>query len=129
MKEMFRQPGTSFQKNKQQLKSFSIAFSNKALLFVPGAFFFLLGVIAITAPMLLVAAVSFFLVLFGVFFTVVALKFIKLKRKFDDMTKQLKGKVVVQGVEIVDADEEFFEDEFFGEEEEEEAPPKKIILH
>lgn len=135
MKELFTSPHRYYGRNKKEIKNFSIALSNQALLFIPGAFFILLGVVAIMAPMLLVAAVSLFLVFFGVFFVVIAMKFLKFKRKVDDITKQFQGKLYIQGVEIVDGDDYDPEMEFDEEgplEEESEEPQilnKKIILH
>lgn len=130
-KSVFGKGCTFSRPSKEQVISYSVHASNKALFFIPGVFLILLGAIAIMAPMLLIAAVSFFLLFFGIFFVFLAVKFLRMKKKFEEMTKQFQGRVIVQGVEVVDGETEFFmdEDELEEELEEEEALNKKIILH
>lgn len=70
-----------------------------ALFFSPGLFFVSLGLCALVAPQLVVAAVAALFLFVGGLFVALAWKFLQFKRKFDSVARSIEAHIVIQPVE------------------------------
>lgn len=73
--------------------------------YFPGAFFIVLGIAAILAPKFLIALFAALLLMVGILLCYGAWRFLQLKRKVDDVMRQMSGRVIIHGVDIVDPEE------------------------
>lgn len=71
---------------------------DRSAFFVPGLVFILLGVVALVAPWLIVAAVALGLFVIGTLLCWLGWQAFKLKKRFESMSQKLKAHVIVQGV-------------------------------
>lgn len=99
---------------------------NLFVFFGPGLFFLFMGVVTLLAPHLILAMLAGFFVFLGVFFSLVAWKFISLKKRVEETAKRFQGRVFIHGLRVEDGFEMEEEDP---EEEEELESEKKFILH
>ena len=95
-----------------------VHWSHLAFIFSPGLFFVAIGISAIIAPQLVLAAIAAFFLFLGGVFCFVAWKVIKFKSRFERVAKNLEAKIVLQALEV----RQYPEDDFAGEH-------KKVIYH
>ncbi|MCB0337762.1 MAG: hypothetical protein KDD62_15705, partial [Bdellovibrionales bacterium] len=74
--------------------------SCESLYFVPAAFFFALGLCTLLATSLVIGLLAGFSIFLGIITAVLAWKFIGVKKKFENILKQLDGKVLVHSMHI-----------------------------
>ena len=84
-----------------QISAFSSRARGGSLLFVPGVFFVLMGIVALLAPRFILALVAGFFLFMGAVLCVVALKVAQLQKRFAKMARDFEGRIVVQGVNVV----------------------------
>ena len=97
---------------------------NFFVFFGPGLFFLLMGVVTFLAPQLILVMLAGFFIFLGVFFSLVAWKFISLKKRVEETAKQFQGRVFIHGMRVEDA-YEMEEDE----DDDDLEVEKKFILH
>lgn len=102
-------------------KHIELKVNNSSFLFIPGVFFVLVGAMAVFAPGLLIAIVASVFLFVGLLLSFLAWKFLKFKKKVDEMTQQFSAHVnVVKNSDIVfEVDPEDIESQ----------EVKKIIYH
>jgi len=88
------------------------------LIFMPGLFFAAMGVCALIAPQLLIAAISGFFLFLGLVFSLLAWKLIQLKKRFEKVARNFEARVYLEGF-----DTGCFADDEQGFEQ------KKVIFH
>jgi membrane protein implicated in regulation of membrane protease activity len=76
-----------------------------SLLLVPGVFFVLLGIVALVAPRFILALIAGFALFVGALLCLVAFKIAQFQRKFARMARDLEGRIVVHGVNVVPSNE------------------------
>lgn len=96
-----------------------------SLFFAPGLFFVSLGLCAIVAPHLVVAAVAALFMFIGGFFVALAWKFVQFKRKFESVARAIEAHIVIQPVNRAVADQDSRIKSANGEE----FSHKKIVYH
>ncbi len=94
-----------------------------AFIFSPAVFFLLIGLLTILAPGLILALIASVFVFIGLVLGTLAWKFLKFKKKVEQVAKDFEGRIQVQSLNIEDAEFVDIEDDDFDE------PSRKIILH
>ena len=103
----------------------SVTPSRYSILFGPGVFFLLIGLAVLFAPRLVLAVVAAFFLFVGVMSLYLAWRFIEVKRNFTKTFNDLKSRVSIQTLQVVDPQIE----EQLRSEIERVRVDKKIILH
>lgn len=88
------------------------------MLFIPGVFFVVTGLVAFLAPQLLVAAVAGFFLFVGFCCCFLAWKFVEFKKRFENLVRNFEARVIVQNTNPVHYSEDDPEMEM-----------KKVIFH
>ncbi len=89
-----------FEKGKGgKLSAFSFD-SNMSALFVPAAFFVILGLLTVLAPRFIIAMIASFFLFLGLLCAVVAWKFMQMRKKVEATLKNFQSKVIVQNVHL-----------------------------
>ena len=107
-----------FRKNGIQMTSIQ---GGERLLFAPALFFILLGMLAIIAPRFVLFLVASFFLFIGCIAAFLAYKFVQMRKKFNDVVKDINSRVVIR---TADPSSYEFEDDIVVEE-----SKKKIMYH
>lgn len=73
---------------------------NRYMFFSPGLFLILLGVAVFLAPKFFLFIIATFFLTVGCFACFLIWKFLQFKQKFEKLSKEFKGQVVVQGIRV-----------------------------
>lgn len=92
--------------------------SQLVLFFMPGLFFAAVGICALVAPRFLMAAIAGFFLFLGLAFSILAWKFVQLKKRFEKVARNFEARVYLQGISSG-----YLLDDEAGSE------PKKVIFH
>ena len=115
----FQSFGKGFASLRQGPASLSKRFdSSLALLFGPGLFFVVMGLVTLFAPGLLLAVIAGIFLFLGLSLAIIAWKFIQLKKRVEKVAKGFDGRVYIQGLTVESPEDyEVVDDE------------KKIVFH